>query len=72
LERKAPHTDRYLDYLKAKVGIRSIAGVKERLIERCRELDLRELAADVVPLLIKPGDVERILSFPELIAQVGS
>jgi hypothetical protein len=58
-----------LDYLKAKTGIGSITEIKERLIDRCNELDLRELAADVAPLVLKPGDVERILSFPELLAQ---
>jgi hypothetical protein len=57
-----------LDYLKAKTGVRSISEVKERLINRCNELDLRELAADVEPFVIKPGDVDRVLSFTELIS----
>ena len=56
-----------LDYLEAKIGAGSLSEVRERLIARCKELDLRKLAADVEPFVIKPSDIDRVLLFPELV-----
>jgi len=56
-----------LDYLEAKIGAGSLSEVRERLIDRCKELDLRKLAADVEPFVIKPSDIDRVLLFPELV-----
>lgn len=56
-----------LDYLEAKIGTGSLSEVRERLIDRCKELDLRKLAADVEPFVIKPSDIDRVLLFPELV-----
>ncbi len=56
-----------LDYLETKIGAGSVSEVRERLIDRCNELDLRKLAADVEPFLIKPSDVDRVLLFSELV-----
>jgi len=56
-----------LDYLEAKIGASSLSEVRERLIDRCKEIDLRKLAADVEPFVIKPSDTDRVLLFPELV-----
>ncbi|GAJ19898.1 unnamed protein product, partial [marine sediment metagenome] len=48
-------------------GTGSLSEVRERLIGRCKELDLRKLAADVEPFVIKPSDIDRVLLFPELV-----
>ena len=59
-----------MGYLKTKIGAGSISEVKERLIERCKAIDLHKLAADVQPFVMKPSDVERILLFPELVSNI--
>ncbi len=56
-----------LEYLDAKIGVRSVSEVRARLIDRCKDLDLRKLAADVEPFVIKSRDVDRVLLFPELV-----
>ena len=58
-----------LPYLRAKLGIESSGVLRARLLARCRELDLDALAADMRPFVIRPRDADRVLHFPELLAE---
>ncbi len=43
--------------------------LRKRLLERIDEVNLKELAEDVIPFLINPNDVNRVLTFREYIEQ---
>ncbi|GAC1589410.1 MAG: hypothetical protein NVS3B19_09440 [Ginsengibacter sp.] len=58
------------NYLKIKLGISNPVELKKRILERCREIDMQEMAKDVAPFLFNPGDVKKIIYFPEYLAQV--
>jgi predicted nucleotidyltransferase component of viral defense system len=58
------------EYLKLKSGISNADELKERILERCREIDMQEMAKDVAPFLFNPGDVKKIIHFPEYLMQV--
>mgnify|MGYP000356631649 CR=1 FL=1 len=60
-------TDANLEYLKVKIGVKTFSELKEQLIKICNNTDLRKLAIEVEPFLLKPSDTDRILLFPELI-----
>ncbi len=55
------------DYLSAKIGIKNPAELKNKLLERSRSLDFRELAKDVSAFLFDPQDAKKIELFTELI-----
>ena len=57
-----------LDYLAKKTGIGSMPELIEKMTARCGHLDLRSLAADVAPFVVKSGDTDRVLLFPEILA----
>lgn len=56
-----------MEYLSAKVGIKSPSELKERLLARCDEIDLKNLARDVEPFLFNPHDIIRITKFKQYI-----
>lgn len=56
------------DFLKEERGINK-SDLKKKLAEKISFLKIEKLAEDVLPLLINPGDQERILSFREYIEQ---
>jgi predicted nucleotidyltransferase component of viral defense system len=58
------------DYLKMKLNITTAAELKEVILQRCKEIDMQEMASDVQPFLFNPGDVKKILLFPDFLAQV--
>ncbi|HEB11573.1 MAG TPA: hypothetical protein ENI06_10225 [Spirochaetales bacterium] len=58
-----------LAYMQSKIGISNFKELQERLLDRCAELDLEGLAADVRPFLIKPGDIESVRLFPQALSQ---
>ena len=58
-----------LAYMQSKSGISNFKELQERLLDRCAELDLEGLAADVRPFLIKPGDIESVRLFPQALSQ---
>lgn len=62
-------TDFNYDYLRFKLGIKNREELREKLLDGIRDLDMNEMARDVLPFLIKPSDQERILSFREYIEQ---
>ena len=55
-------------YLRAKLGIEGTDDLKDRLLARGAELDLRQLATDIEPFVIRAQDADRVLLFPEYIA----
>ena len=57
------------DYLKLKLDVSNEKQLKERILEKCESLDMKEMAKDVEPFLFNPGDSKKILMFPELIRQ---
>ena len=57
------------DYLNAKLGIKNKVELKKKLLEAVADLNLAALAEDVLPILIKPDDKERVLRFREYIEQ---
>ncbi|MGN6400710.1 MAG: nucleotidyl transferase AbiEii/AbiGii toxin family protein [Flavisolibacter sp.] len=58
------------DYLKAKLGITNESELKARVIAKCRQLNMNEMAKDVAPFLFNPGDVKKVIHFSEYIQQV--
>lgn len=59
-----------LDYLGQKLSIRDGVDLKERLLDKCRQLDLNELARDVEPFLFMPADSKKVLHFCEYIESI--
>ena len=55
------------EYLSQKLGIENMATLKSRLRKHVESVDLKKLADDVRPFLIRPDQVERILRFEEFI-----
>lgn len=58
-----------LGYLKQKIGIGSLTELKEKLLERCAEVDFNEMAKDVAPFLFDARDAIRITKFKQYIEQ---
>lgn len=58
------------DYLKLKAGIENVKQLKEALIDRIKNQDLKRTAEDVQPFLINPNDKKRILEFREFIRTI--
>lgn len=58
------------DYLKEKLGITNEEQLKERLIERCKQLDMKQVADDVKPFLFESKDAAKVELFEKYIAQV--
>ena len=58
-----------LDYLKQKIGIGSLSELKEKLLERCKEVNFEEMAKDVAPFLFDARDAVRITKFKQYIEQ---
>ena len=58
------------DYLNAKIGITNPNDLRSLVLEKCRELDMKEMATDVKPFLFNPKDEKKILLFPKYMEQV--
>ncbi len=56
-------------YLELKLGVSDAASLKELLLARCAKISMEEMAKDVEPFLFYPGDVKKVLLFPEMIRQ---
>lgn len=57
-----------VEYLRHKVGIKTLSELKERLLSRCAEIDFEEMAIDVENFLFNREDRIRIAKFPQYIA----
>ncbi len=56
------------EYLKKQGGLRE-DGLKEKLLKRVGEFDLKKMAKDVEPFLIVPEQIARVETFPEFIKE---
>jgi len=54
-------------YLIAKTGIKDARQLKARLLERCKDLDFKQLALDAEPFLFVPGDTKKVVLFREFL-----
>jgi len=57
------------DYLNNKLEIKNGAGLRERLLLKIKETDLKDLSRDVEPFLFNPSDSKKIIMFEEYIGQ---
>jgi len=57
-------------YLFAKLGIESPEILRRRIIEKCEQLDMKEMAQDVSPFLFNPKDEKKVLLFSKYMEQV--
>lgn len=58
-------------YLKQKMNISTPEELKKQVLQRCSEINIKEMADDVQPFLFNPADVKRVLYFEEYIRQAG-
>jgi hypothetical protein len=57
------------NYLELKMGVSNEKQLKEKMIEKCSRLNMKEMAKDVQPFLFNPKDAQKVLLFSELINQ---
>jgi len=57
-----------MEYLSAKLAIKDMHELKERLNKKCEDLDFKSLAKDLRQFLFNPSDAEKIKLFPEYIS----
>ena len=58
------------DYLKIKANISNAEQLKERILEKCSQLNMEIMAKDVQPFLFDPSDAKKVILFPDYIKQV--
>lgn len=58
------------DFLRLKIGIKDMAGLKDKLILLCKELNFKTLARDVEPFLFSAIEAKKVLAFPDYINQL--
>lgn len=56
-------------FLSLKLDINNPQELKDRLLGHCAKLDFNEMAEDVAPFLFNARDKNRVLLFPEFVAQ---
>ncbi len=59
-------------YLSEKLGINSMDELKKKLLENADSVNLKELASDVRPFIIKTDQIDRVLMFREFIESLSS
>lgn len=55
------------DYLKAKMAINDISGLKRKLLEKCPLFNFKQLSQDVQQFLFLPDDAKKVLLFKEYV-----
>lgn len=55
------------DYLKVKLSIKNAVDLKDKLLQKCGNLDFNQLAKDVIPFLFDAKDAKNILFFVDYI-----
>ena len=61
-------TSPHVEYLRHKIGIKTLPELKERLLARCAEIDFEKMAGDVENFLFNREDRIRITKFRDYIA----
>ena len=57
------------DYLEFKMNIKTTEGLKRKLLDRCKNINMIDVADDVKPFLFNPNDAKKVILFPEYIRQ---
>lgn len=57
-------------YLQQKLGIDNADKLKDKVLETCSRISMKEMADDVAPFLFYPGDANKVLLFEQYIRQV--
>lgn len=63
-------TNPNMEYLELKLGIKNKTELREHLLKSTGEINLKEMADDVLPFLFSAADANRIVSFEDYILQV--
>lgn len=58
------------DYLQMKAGISNAAELKEKILNRCGEIDMSAMARDVEPFLFNTSDAKKVIHFTDYLSQV--
>jgi predicted nucleotidyltransferase component of viral defense system len=56
-------------YLEIKAGVTTSSRLRQRLLDKCMELNMEEMAVDVQPFLFRAEDRKKVLLFPEYIRE---
>ncbi len=56
-----------MGYLRKKLGTANGGGLKKKLLDWCKENDLKRLARDVEPFLFSAGDAKKVVDFADLV-----
>jgi len=59
-----------LDYLKAKLNIKGKDDLKNKLLQKCENLNFKQLSKDVEQFLFVPGDSKKVLFFRDYIKDI--
>ncbi|MBU6274704.1 MAG: nucleotidyl transferase AbiEii/AbiGii toxin family protein [Bacteroidetes bacterium] len=57
-----------MTYLKEKLDVTTTDELKIRLLNKCKNLDMKTMAQDVEPFLFIPGDIKKVKYFEELLS----
>lgn len=57
------------DYLDLKLKVNNPKDLKQKLLDRCKEIDMKAVAKDVKPFLFNSEDTKTIMLFPDYINQ---
>ncbi len=58
------------EYLHAKIGVQKPEELRQRIIEKCSELDMKAMAIDVKPFMLDSKDEKKVLLFPKYMEEV--
>ncbi len=58
------------DYLMVKLGVGDATTLKEKIMETCAKLDMKEMASDVAPFLFNAADAKKVELFAQYIRQI--
>lgn len=58
------------NYLKLKVNISNAKELKERVLKKCKTINMEEMAKEIQPFLFDPADTKKVIFFPDYIKQL--
>lgn len=57
------------NYLDSKLSISSADAIKEKILDKCDQLNIKEMANDVRPFLFETSDTKKVVRFADLVRQ---
>ena len=57
------------DYLELKMNVENEKELKEKILDKCKNISMEEMGRDVAPFLFDEKDIKRVLLFPQLLKQ---